>query len=154
MSHEDPPLLPELIVSQSPDAIIFADPDGLIRVWNTAAEQIFGFTAEEAIEQNLDIIIPERFREAHWKGYDLALANGRTKHGSRALPTRAQRADGESIVVELTFSVIVDPDGKALGALANAREISNRFEKEKADRKRLRELESELQKLSGAPRDV
>ncbi|MDQ1278641.1 MAG: domain S-box protein, partial [Thermodesulfobacteriota bacterium] len=35
----------ELLVEQSPDGIVFADKAGIIRVWNIAAERIFGFTA-------------------------------------------------------------------------------------------------------------
>jgi PAS domain S-box-containing protein len=137
-------ILAPMIIQQSPDAIIFADGKGIVRIWNEAAERIFGFAAGEAIGNSLDIIIPDRFREAHWRGFDLALVNGRTKHGGRALPTRALRADGASIVVELTFAVVVNPDGSARGALANARDISARFEKEKADHQRLRELEKAL----------
>ena len=47
----------------------FADRDGIVRLWNRAAEGIFGYTEEEAIGQSLDLIIPERQRELHWKGY-------------------------------------------------------------------------------------
>ena len=48
------------------DAIIFADRDGLIQVWNRGAEAVFGFSAAEVMGCSLDIIIPERFRRAHW----------------------------------------------------------------------------------------
>lgn len=56
------------LVEQAPDALIFADRDGVIRVWNRAAERTFGHRATEAIGQTLDIIIPESLREAHWRG--------------------------------------------------------------------------------------
>jgi len=46
------------IVDQAPDAIIFADPQGLIRLWNAGAEAIFGFSSTEALNQSLDLIIP------------------------------------------------------------------------------------------------
>lgn len=49
----------DLLVSQSPDAIIFADLSGIIGVWNVAAERIFGFTANAAIGAKLDIIFLE-----------------------------------------------------------------------------------------------
>jgi len=51
------------IVEGIPDALIFADENGIIRLWNGGAEALFGFTATEAIGQRLDLIIPERLRE-------------------------------------------------------------------------------------------
>lgn len=42
------------LIEQNPDAMIFADTEGIIRVWNPAAERIFGFTKEEAIGSNLE----------------------------------------------------------------------------------------------------
>lgn len=70
-----------LVVEQSPDAIIFADKDGMVRIWNHTAADLFGYPSEEAIGQSLDLIIPEHLRHAHWLGYDRALASGHTRHG-------------------------------------------------------------------------
>ena len=67
--HETPKLLPELILSTRSDAIVAADRDGIIRVWNPGAEHIFGYAADEAIGRLLDLIIPERLRQRHWVGY-------------------------------------------------------------------------------------
>ena len=52
------------IVEQVPDAIIFADREGAIRVWNRGAEIIFGHCAAEVVGGSLDVIIPERLRRA------------------------------------------------------------------------------------------
>jgi PAS domain S-box-containing protein len=65
-THES---LCQKIVEGAPDAIIFADPEGVIQLWNVGAEAIFGYRSEEALGQTLDIIIPERLRERHWQGY-------------------------------------------------------------------------------------
>src|SRR5262245_44565175 len=67
--------LATLVVDQAPDAVIFAGPDGVIRMWNQAATTLFGHERTAAIGQSLDIIIPERFRESHWRGFDRALAD-------------------------------------------------------------------------------
>jgi PAS domain S-box-containing protein len=139
-----------LLVGQSPDAVIFAGTDGVIQVWNAAAERVFGFPAAEAIGQDLNIIIPERFRDAHWTGYDRALAAGVTKYAGRSLPTRAQMKDGTQIYVELGFSIIVD-NGAVLGALATARDITERFERERADRQKMRDLQAQLEGAAPAP---
>lgn len=133
--------LAELLVEQSPDGVVFAGKEGIIRVWNRAAERIFGFKAEYAIGVNLDIIIPERFRDAHWRGFERAIAERATKYAGKTMPTRAVRSDGTQIYAELSFSIIHDANGDVLGALAHARDITERFEKERTDRKRLQELE-------------
>ncbi len=57
------------IVEASQDVVIFADRDGIIRLWNAGAEAMFGYRAEEAIGQTLDLIIPEQLRGRHWDGY-------------------------------------------------------------------------------------
>ena len=59
--------LSRLLIDQEPDAVIYADREGIIREWNPAAVAMFGFTSEEAVGRSLDIIVPERFREAHWR---------------------------------------------------------------------------------------
>lgn len=131
--------LQELLIEQSPDAVIFADSAGIIRIWNTAAERIFGFTKNDALGANLNIIIPERLRDAHWRGFERALAERTTKYAGQALPTKAVRSDGSQIYVELTFAIVIDAKGDVLGALAHARDITKRFEKERADRQNLQE---------------
>lgn len=136
-----PDELDRLLIDQLPDAIIFSDVEGVIRTWNAAAERIFGFSADEAIGESLDIIIPERFRDAHWKGFDRALADKKSKYVGQSMPTRSARQDGTNIVVELSFGVVVT-NGEAVGAIATGRDITERFEKERADRKRLQELEA------------
>ena len=84
MNPEAHELDPAILVDQAPDALIFADRDGLVRAWNPAAERIFGHPASDAIGQNLDIIIPEPLREAHWAGYARALeAGGRVWNSTR-----------------------------------------------------------------------
>jgi PAS domain S-box-containing protein len=138
----------EELVEQAPDALIFADREGVIRVWNRAAERVFGHTSAEAIGQTLDLIVPERFREAHWAGFDRALGEGKTKYEGQALPTRSERKGGDQIYVELTFE-IVSEGGETIGAMALARDITERFEADRAQRRRVRELEEELATLRG-----
>lgn len=137
----DPELAAQLI-EQAPDAVIFAGNDGMVRSWNDGATAIFGHTADEAIGQNLDLIVPERFRDAHWKGYDRALAAGDTKYRGQALPTRSMRKDGTAIYVELSFAIVKDASGEVIGALAHARDITERFQREREQRERIKELEA------------
>jgi PAS domain S-box-containing protein len=140
--------LDRLLISQAPDAVIFADLDGIVREWNPAAERIFGYTSVEAVGQSLDLIVPERFREAHWTGYKRALAAGETKYSGQALPTRSVRKDGTTIYVELTFAVIHEPHGQVIGALAHARDITERWAREREQRQRAQDLERRLQEVN------
>jgi PAS domain S-box-containing protein len=121
----------------------------VIAEWNAAAESVFGFARDEAVGQNLDIIIPEQFRAAHWTGFERALAAGETKYKGKALPTRAMRKDGSTIYVELSFAIIIDSAGTTLGALAHARDITERWEADREQRRRLRELEAQVGKEAG-----
>jgi PAS domain S-box-containing protein len=130
-----------LLSDQAPDAVIFAGTDGVIQHWNEAATRIFGFTTEDAVGQSLDLIIPERFREAHWRGFDRALADGETKYSGKALPTRSERKDGATIYVELTFAIVKDASGTVLGALAHARDITERFLKEREQRQQAQQTQ-------------
>jgi PAS domain S-box-containing protein len=127
----------DVLVRQAPDAVIFADTSGIIRFWYATLTRVFGFTEGQAIGECLDLIIPERFREAHWKGFDRAVQDRVTKYAGQALATRSLRSDGIQIYVELSFAIILDNDGKVLGAVSHARDITERFEQDRANRKRL-----------------
>jgi PAS domain S-box-containing protein len=129
------PDLAQELINQSPDAIVFADISGIIRVWNSAAERVFGFPESDAVGASLDIIIPESLREAHWRGFRRALADRVTKYEGQVLPTKSMRSDGARIYVELSFAIILDAKGDVLGAVAHARDITERFTRERADRK-------------------
>jgi PAS domain S-box-containing protein len=132
--HLDPTLATRL-VAQAPDAVIFADTDGVIRAWNAAATALFGFSAEEALGEGLDLIVPERFRDAHWTGYRRALADGDTKYRGQALPTRSTKQDGTTIYIELSFAIVHGDGDAVIGALAHARDITERFLREREERR-------------------
>lgn len=129
------------LLDQGPDAVIFAGKDGLISYWNDAAERIFGHSVAAAMGQKLDIIIPEQYREAHWTGFARAIGDGDTKYRGQSLATRSVRADGEKIYVELSFGIVKDAAGAAIGAIATARDITERFAADREMRRKLRELE-------------
>jgi PAS domain S-box-containing protein len=136
--------LDRLLFDSSPDAIIFADPEGIIRRWNTAAEALFGHSADDALGETLDLIVPERFREAHWQGFHRALEAGETKYRGSSLPTRTTHKDGSTMYVELTFAIVSGPEGSVIGALAHARDITQRWAEEREQRERMRQIEERL----------
>src|SRR5688572_15005305 len=89
-----PPDVHRLIVEQASEAMVFADRAGTIRLWNRAAESLFGHSAAEALGANLDLIIPERFRAAHWQGFHRAIHSGELRAADRVRVTRSLHKDG------------------------------------------------------------
>ena len=124
--------LGDLIVEQTADAIIYSDRDGVIERWNAAATAMFGYSADEALGQSLDIIIPERLRAAHWRGFDAAMASGKTRLHGRPTLTKAEHKTGNKMYVEMSFAVVVDATGTTLGSVAMARDVTERIERERA----------------------
>jgi PAS domain S-box-containing protein len=124
------------VAEQAPDALIFADREGTIKLWNARAEAIFGYAAGEAIGASLDLIIPENLRAAHWRGYRQAITLGHAKSGGQALATRAKHKLGNKLYVELAFGIIRDSQQNVLGAVATGRDITQRYLAERAQRAR------------------
>jgi PAS domain S-box-containing protein len=137
--------LSEVLVADAPDAMIFAGRDGIIRVWNHGAETIFGYTAAEVVGGTLDVIIPERLREAHWRGFNNAIETGTEKYLGKVLTTRSVHKNGSRLYVDLSFALIRDRAGGVIGSLAIARDCTERYLAEKELRARVSELERELQ---------
>ncbi len=142
------------IVEQAQDAIIFADGDGIIRLWNAGAEAIFGYAAEEAIGQTLDIIIPERLRSRHWEGYRKVMATGVTKYGREFLAVPGTRKDGTRLSLEFTIILLRDEAGALLGPAAILRDVTARWQQEKALRERLTALEAQVRSPNARPGPV
>jgi PAS domain S-box-containing protein len=134
-------VLPSLLVEQTSDAIIFADKEGIVRFWNHGAERIFGHAAADVIGGLLDIIIPEKLLAAHNTGFHNAMSTGKMKYVNKVLTTRSMRKDGSTIYVDMSFDMIRDKDGNILGALAIARDSTERYTAERAQRVRIAELE-------------
>ncbi|MBI5906341.1 MAG: PAS domain S-box protein [Deltaproteobacteria bacterium] len=142
MTEEEKSRLCRQIVEGTGDGVIFSDRDGVIRMWNGGAEGIFGYTEAEAVGQSLDLIIPERQREAHWKGYAGAMRNGATKYGNETLSVPAVRKDGERISIEFTIALVRGADGKVIGPVAVVRDVTARWSREKAMHQRIAFLEA------------
>ena len=110
------------IVASSNDAIIGKSLDGIIQSWNAAAEQLFGYTAEQAVGQHISLIIPpERLTEE-----DQIIASLKTGKRVEHYETERVRSDGQRIVVSLTISPIKDESGNVVGASKIARDITRR----------------------------
>ena len=111
----------EGIVKGISEALIYADRQGVIRWWSEGAERLFGFSREEALGSSLDLIIPEKLREGHWKGFNAAMESGIIKHYGRVMMTRSLHKTQEKIYVDMSFHLVKDASGKVIGSSAIAR---------------------------------
>ena len=137
------------IVDSSDDAIISKSLDGIITSWNKGAEQLFGYTAEEAIGQNITLIVPpDRLHEE-------ATIIERLKRGERIdhFETLRRRKDGALLDVSLTISPVKDSAGRVIGVSKVARDIAERKRTEQELRKseeRARALADKLEAEVGS----
>lgn len=124
-------------ILRGPDAIIAADSEGVIRFWNSGAERVFGYRANEAVGQSLDLIIPEWLRDRHWSGWRKVMAIGRSRYGeTELLKVPALRSDGSRISVEFTIHIMWG-DGKISGMAATLRDVTEQYNEMKELRRKL-----------------
>ena len=134
----DPDQFADRLVSGMPDAIVYADAEGVIRRWSRGATRIFGFAEAEALGRSLDIIIPENLRERHWQGYRATMRTGKTRYGDgQILSVPAMCKDGARISVEFTIVPFSDDSGQMVGIAAIMRDTTARFEELRALRRQL-----------------
>jgi PAS domain S-box-containing protein len=130
----------EALLSGRADAIIAADRAGIIRFWNPGAERLFGYARQEALEQSLNLIIPERLRQRHWDGYNHVMQTGYSRYAdSDLLSVPAIRKDGSTSSVEFTVTPLTDETGKLIGVAAVMRDVTKQFQEMRALKRKLDE---------------
>ncbi|MGH7030340.1 MAG: PAS domain-containing protein [Stellaceae bacterium] len=137
----------EALATACPDAIVYADREGKIRFWNASATQIFGYEAEDALGQSLDLIVPEGLRARHWEGYDRVMAGAASRYGEGdLLAVPAVRKDGKRISIEFTVLPMHDDAGGMIGIAAFLRDVTARFEETRALRRELAALKTQAER--------
>jgi PAS domain S-box-containing protein len=123
------------IVESSDDAIIGKSLDGIIRSWNSAAERLFGYAAEQAVGRHISLIIPpERIGEE-----DDIIASLKAGQRIDHFETERMRSDGSRILVSLTISPIKDDGGRVTGASKIVRDVTRQRHAEQRERQLLAE---------------
>lgn len=117
-------------------ALVTCDHAGAITWWNAAACKLFGYPEAEAIGRQLELIIPDRFQQAHAAGL-ARLSNGAPPAlDGKRVEVIARRSDGREFPAELAISIWQGPAGIEFGA--HIHDITDRRDKEQ----RLRHLAS------------
>lgn len=151
MAELSPEWLCTQILEGTPDAVIFADLEGVIRLWNAGAETLFGYPAAEATGQSLEIIIPERLRARHWEGYTRAMQTGVTRYGNgELLAVPGVRKDGSRVSLEFSVTLVHDAGGTLAGIAAVMRDVTARWERDRALRQQLAGLEQQVRELGAS----
>jgi PAS domain S-box-containing protein len=98
-----------LILQTALDAVVIMKPDGIVADWNDRAVNVFGWSRDEAVGRTMaNLIIPERYREAHKKGLRRYLESGKGEVIGRRIELSGLRKNGEEFPVELSISPIQD----------------------------------------------
>ena len=137
------------LVEGSPDAIVVADREGVIRLWNAAAETMFGYAAAEAVGRSLDFIIPEKLRQRHWSGYDAVMRSGATRYGSELLKVPAVHRDGRRLSLEFRIALLRSESGEVFGVGAFLRDVTQAWNERKALLERIDALTGATEKARG-----
>lgn len=139
----------KIVIENSLEGVIVADAKGCILDFNAAAEEIFGYSAEEAIGQNLGaLVVPDHLVESHNAGMKRIASGGeRRVVGAGRVKLEAKRSNGENFPVELAvqsarrddgevfvaFMRDLTPEVKAEAELVTARDLALAGEKAKTD---------------------
>ena len=131
-------------VNDASDAILITDREGVIRYWNSGAEQMFGHSADEAVGRSLDLIIPENLRGRHWEGYHRVMASGETKYKTGLLSSPGICKDGSRVSLEFSMVLLRGESGNMEGCASIMRDVTERWKKEKDLKERLAAYEAKL----------
>ncbi|GIF19583.1 PAS domain S-box-containing protein [Actinoplanes tereljensis] len=99
------------VLESAHDAYVSIDPNSLVVAWNGAAERLFGWTPEEALGRSItDLIIPERFREAHMAGMARVRQTLHSELSGTRLQLSAVDRKGREFPAEMSLQVCFERD--------------------------------------------
>jgi PAS domain S-box-containing protein len=100
----------------------FEGPDGTIRSWNSAAERLYGYTADEVIGRNIALIVPDELAGEVGEILREISANRSVEQ----YETRRRRKDGTLVDVLLSVSPVHGAGGRVIAASVISRDVSRR----------------------------
>lgn len=98
-------------------AVVMADAAGVIRYWSPGAEAVLGHSAAVAVGARLDLIVPPDYVEAHWRGFERAVARGAAGVEGQVGDFLALCADGEVRMLRGRLTLMRSEDNRVIGAM-------------------------------------
>ena len=108
------------------DASVTVDRKGIIRQWGDAVTEVVGYSAEDALGQSLNVVIPPALRPVHWWGFDQAMKSGHLNKDLFKVPAVCK--DGRIIVAHATIDLIASESGDTDGAVVTFVGVGSRWQ--------------------------
>jgi PAS domain S-box-containing protein len=140
------------VTETASDAVISADGRGDIIYFNPAAQRIFGYSVEEAVNQPLILLMPERFHEAHQRGLRRFLKTGEAHVIGKTVELAGKRKDGTEFPLELSLSSW--KVGEEIFFSGMARDITQRRQAEERIQQLHRDLQQRAVELEATNREL
>jgi len=123
----------EKLFEASPDATVVTDAEGRITSINSQVERLFGYSRQEIIGQNVEILVPERFRQAHPGHRDAYKAHVSVRPMGAGLELFGRRKDGSEFPVDIMLSPMETAEGRVVISVIH--DISDRKKVQEAIRR-------------------
>ncbi|HEX5050408.1 MAG TPA: diguanylate cyclase [Planctomycetota bacterium] len=139
------------LVESAPDAMVIIDAAGAIAIVNSQTERIFGYERLELIGQPLELLVPERVRERHWRERQAYMANPRVRSMGEGADLYGRRKDGSEFPIDISLSPLQTSGGPTVSA--SIRDVTRR---KRAEQERLatEALRSQVAELTRRTREI
>ncbi|MBX3064217.1 MAG: PAS domain S-box protein [Anaerolineae bacterium] len=141
-----------LLMESAPEAIIISDQRGRITLLNLEAERMFGYSRDELIGQNIDLLVPESLRQTHRHHREDFVKAPSSRSMGEGKPLLASRKDGSTFQPEISLNLI-NMQGESM-VISMIADISERKQAEEAIRKLNAELGQRASQLAIANREL
>jgi PAS domain S-box-containing protein len=131
----------EKLFEASPDAIVVTDAEGRITSINSQVERLFGYGRQELVGQDVEILVPERFRQPHPGHRGAYKAHASVRPMGAGLELFGRRMDGSEFPVDIMLSPMETAEGRVV--ISVIRDISDR----KRDQEAVRRSEAQFRAL-------